>query len=411
MSLSRLPLGGHVVFDETNAVLATWYRTWMSCVTSPDCGEQIIETHLSRVVDGGISDRVLHTRGPAEWGDDPYARLLVGVGDQNSGLLKDGPTLVGVDSTDLSSRWSLSIDAEPLTALANGGFVVQTAEGSVLAIDASGSSTPLGLLPLSAPSQVAAGVWLGVGADGMLTALNAPSLVEASFSFLAQGGNRQRANAPRRATVATFVPASALREVPLYNATHLNSDLGSIVGVREATNLTLFDPLRATRQLFRDEIAKAQDLVGFIGHSIEYPLTAEHPEWFKTSIGLRLADGTIVKKMSPQFADPSLPYDALPSIESNAKVIFVGACRVGELFMSLWNIDDATTDRALIVPDGATVDTDLMAAARAYVRIVQSLAVQGKTVAQAVVDGNNRLAADGFELRFRVVGGGSVRIK
>jgi hypothetical protein len=92
----------------------------------------------------------------------------------------------------------------------------------------------------------------------------------------------------------------------------------------------------------------------------------------------------------------------------------VNRSRLGNDFLSLWNIDAATTDRALIVPVGTDTETNLYAAARAWRQIVDSLGKQGRTVQQAVDDANFILGTienvPASVLRFRVIGGANVRL-
>ena len=81
--------------------------------------------------------------------------------------------------------------------------------------------------------------------------------------------------------------------------------------------------------------------------------------------------------------------------------------------MSLWGIDESTTDRALIVPVGTATATDLHAAALAWIQITKSLAMR-RTVQQAVDDANAILRVSGVPAalrRFGVVGGRNVRIR
>jgi hypothetical protein len=153
---------------------------------------------------------------------------------------------------------------------------------------------------------------------------------------------------------------------------------------------------------------KARDAVAFIGHSLR-------PVGLDQSVGLQLADGFIVKRTTPQYGPvDGAPYTIVDRIESNAKIVFVASCRIGPEFLSLWDINASTSNRALIVPVGTETETNLYAAALAWIAIATKLGVDGLPVGQAVAAGNVVLQNNGVpesELRFQVIGGTSVRIK
>lgn len=400
--------GPSAVFDEDGGVLSTWYRTWQVCEIEPsNCGDFMIETHVSRLAGGTVADHLLHVK---SWEEVQYVfpTPVKLTGEGEFALLKDGSTLTGINSTTLSALWTINVDGEPVAVLAGGGAVIQAADGSVVAIDRDGATTSLGLLPVAAPSQVGAGLWMGFDVAGNLSALNGPSLIEASYSFMAQGGNRQGSNAGRRPTIVTLVPSYTLTIPP---DVYLPQDLESDLKRRDfapAANMVFYNPEGSTLKAFKEELAKAQDAVGFIGHSVQHPQTG-------ASLGLRLIDAAIVKKTpDPQYGLPGALNEIVDVIDSNAKVVFIAACELGPLFLSLWNIDDNTTDRALIVPVGSETNTDLFAATIAWKEIVRSLINDRKTVSDAVTSGNFLLQLNGVpasRLRFRVIGGQSVRIR
>ena len=293
--------------------------------------------------------------------------------------------------------------------LQKGGIALQGPDGLLLAVDRDGATATVGPLLASGLTQVSAGVWAGVASDGTLAALNGPELVESSFSFQARGGNRQGGNAPNIPTIVTFIPAYTLRDAPaIYLPSDVETEIRSDVGVQRRRNLIFFKADDAKLSTFKTEMARQQDLVGFIGHSLLTP----NPE---RSVGLKLIDGVIVKRMPPpQIGDPGGLTEIVDRIESKARVIFIGACKLGPEFLSLWDIDQTTTNRALIVPVGSDTNTNLVAAAFVWRVIVDYMGRQGATVQDAVAAGNFKLQLEGVpesELRFQVIGGTGVRLR
>jgi len=154
------------------------------------------------------------------------------------------------------------------------------------------------------------------------------------------------------------------------------------------------------------EAVKQVDALAFVGHSV---LINEHPEW--GSVGLNFFVDSIVKQMSPvqPYGQNGPAFTkVVPTIESAAKVIFIAACDTKDLFRSLWEINEASSGRALILPTDDR--TDLYAASQAWRIIARSLS-EGKTVGASVTDGNNLLASEGRTLRFTVIGDSNARLR
>lgn len=164
---------------------------------------------------------------------------------------------------------------------------------------------------------------------------------------------------------------------------------------------------------FITQASLRQGALGFIGHAPVLGMT-DPPN---TSYGLAFVDKYLVRQHEPQWGHPQGldKTHVLPGpIPTNAPVIFVAACKPGNTFLELWDIQASTPNRSLIVPVGDHSDTDLYQAAQAWIEILDILS-QGGTVFQAVSRANDVLAnlIQG-PLRFRVIGGDEgrdVRIK
>ena len=151
-------------------------------------------------------------------------------------------------------------------------------------------------------------------------------------------------------------------------------------------------------------------------------------------LGGRSVDGWLIRIPNESF-DPSNPcynysypppqpshiqYE--PQINSNAKIIFVGACDdVNGVLASLWNITSQTQGQALVIPDLSTAPqnlpgvVDLWQATLEWEQIAVNLAA-GKTIQQAVTAANQYLQRIASQLAdspeaWLIVGDTSVQVK
>lgn len=161
-------------------------------------------------------------------------------------------------------------------------------------------------------------------------------------------------------------------------------------------------------------VASPARVVAFIGHSVEESQSGQNH-----SIGLCFTVNPVgpcldalIKKWEP--GDPEPPWGAGPfdrevqRITTQAKIIFVASCNLGEPFKKLWDIDDVTQGRALVV--SPTVETRLDESVIAWMFVAKHL-VQGKTIAQAVAVANQVMENRGRPERWEIVGDPNVRIK
>jgi hypothetical protein len=166
--------------------------------------------------------------------------------------------------------------------------------------------------------------------------------------------------------------------------------------------------------------------VAFIGHSPEIVL----PDNTVRSVGLCfwVSDNCIemTPRVDPRY--PELAYTPIvgatlvDKLSTQAKVIFIGECASGPAFQALWDIDENTTQRSLIVPivdvtKPATTQVNLALAALVWVKIADKL-TSGSTVQQAVsaanafVDGGNLcLHPEQCTTHWKIIGGANVRLK
>lgn len=155
-------------------------------------------------------------------------------------------------------------------------------------------------------------------------------------------------------------------------------------------------------------------MVAFLGHAAE----SEPPETCATSAaceatGLKFFDKSLVKAPYSDKRDEGLPptawrftdqVGASDIVPVGAKVVFVGACRLGEVFRSLWAIDESPT-QALIVP---TVKETYLGHASAAMLAISDRLAQGQSVYDAVVYANTVTLKD-VALKFSVLGGNQGR--
>jgi hypothetical protein len=105
---------------------------------------------------------------------------------------------------------------------------------------------------------------------------------------------------------------------------------------------------------------------------------------------------------------------AVPMIPSQARLVFIASCDVGNELKTWWNID-SNTNRFLIVPNIQVYQlTDLYWGAQAWKLIAQLLRT-GYTVAEAVAGANQMLVNNGRANQQYIVvgrnGGAGVRIR
>jgi hypothetical protein len=156
--------------------------------------------------------------------------------------------------------------------------------------------------------------------------------------------------------------------------------------------------------------------LGFIGHSFELGSPA-------TSVGIcfSIQDPTfkhdcIIQHDSiglfSQAVNPQIKPEDTTQLQVTPKIVFIAACATQGAFLKLWNVDNTTKGRALVIPQINTeTGVDLLWGATAYTAILNSL-LQGNTLSAAVADGN-KAAQDpsiGSRYTWQVIGDGNVRI-
>ncbi|HSC08396.1 MAG TPA: chitobiase/beta-hexosaminidase C-terminal domain-containing protein [Steroidobacteraceae bacterium] len=250
--------------------------------------------------------------------------------------------------------------------------------------------------------QVAPGWWPRVQPAPALIAQAPVDVADTEAPYWAGNGLGQYA--PPRPRFVHFVEPDALREggPPFYTGFDFQLNVLDLK-LKVVTDFHLGQ--HATVSNFLSVVSKTGNVVAFIGHSVLAP-----PEVGGGSVGLQFRGRYLVKRMEPQVygaGDPALN-EVVDKVESRAKIIFIAACELGERFKSLWGIDENVTDRALIVPQGAGTQADLVHSSGAWLRIAEALA-NGKTASEAVVAANAFLQSQGWVLRFQVVGGGGVK--
>jgi len=159
------------------------------------------------------------------------------------------------------------------------------------------------------------------------------------------------------------------------------------------------------------------DIVSFIGHSV---VSEEDCETSPTcqSWGLKFSDQSLLKApyCSPGDVDQATgrcrpePWTFTRTIKegmtvpTRAKVVFVAACALGDVFRSLWGINDSTPGQVLIVP--TVKGTHLYWASQAWIEILMRLTDdRHMSVYDAVREVNDTyLNKPGVTLRFQTIG-------
>jgi hypothetical protein len=159
------------------------------------------------------------------------------------------------------------------------------------------------------------------------------------------------------------------------------------------------------------------DIVSFLGHAVVSESDCEASPTCE-AWGLQFSDRSLVKApyCDPRDVDPATgrcrpgPWiftHTIPegsTVSTRAKVIFIGACALGDVFRSLWSINDTTSSQVLIVP--TVKGTHLYWAALAWIEILMRLTdKRHMSVYDAVKDVNDTyLNRPDVTLRFQAIG-------
>ena len=288
-------------------------------------------------------------------------------------------------------------------ALDDGGLFVSGTQSMKLAAD--GSVTSLGGRDNGLAAAMLGTVRIVSSGDSsqVLATVSDMSYASPSGYSLVRGNEGQR-GAVRRPTFVYFCPNDLLSTVPPITC----GDYAVSVRNQVRTGQLKTEPPRiysvsaATADRFKTEVTEGSgDAIAFIGHGIfVQPYGA---------VGLEFADKDLVKPGFSGHHESNQIRVTTPLIP-HAKVVFIAACEIAETFMSLWDISDTTTGRALIVAVGPSGDVDLHDASLAWDRIAVALA-DGSTITQAKDVANAWLAGIGNALRFQVAGDGNVKVK
>ncbi len=298
-------------------------------------------------------------------------------------------------------------------------------------------------LPSDVPHVSDSQVWRGgasITTDARLAVISGPSLDRPYFQHGSpeQAGPRTRSShAP---TVVNVLPYELLKfEGDVYTALSFKADFTDLVpepGGREygvPSNLGLASTHRmrdASLANFSDAIgsdvwpispaAAIADAVAFIGHSfaeldVQGSVVLPH-----ASVGLEFFDVDLfkIRGTPPLYNDVTYQWkSAKPGrgestafradrIRFSARVIFIGSCWGGPTFESLWDVDNDTKHRALILHKRPGEAVDLYHAAWAW-RLIANRLARGWTVGEAVEAANLIV---GLEQEYKVIGNANLQI-
>jgi hypothetical protein len=173
---------------------------------------------------------------------------------------------------------------------------------------------------------------------------------------------------------------------------------------------------RATVDAFLAEIRRDVSAVGFLGHSVELDPYGSVGLQFPNPDPVAVNPYLLLHKPSMNAILEGFPYKrVVEKLESQARIVFIGACQPMSRFEQLWGFDNATKGRGLVVAN--TKDVRQGVAGEAWLRILQELRA-GNSLKAAVQTANAKvieLQAGGFFLgsqpsngvmeQWRVVGG------
>lgn len=265
------------------------------------------------------------------------------------------------------------------------------------------------------------GVWLGTLADPIAAAMVGPRDPFALGPWPLPGGNRNKQRDSTKPELSHFVPFDPgpapydtqwfknqmLANIPTSQAAH-RFYLAQGTGARSA----------ATIENFETELASPRDALAFVGHS-RYFFSQSLGDY---SIGICLIDllNPVLVHCLDKQPVPGDPYgfsdlppgdEWIPKLNSEAKVVFIAACDLTDIFKRFVDINSNTTGRALVV---STSETTYLGTASQFWTIVATDLTGGCNVTQSFNDATNWFAAhpaQGVPLpTYTVIGDGNVRI-
>jgi hypothetical protein len=388
----------HLITNADTGALVSW-QAWKDCdddvQTDSSCVSYVVEHHLSTSNGDAVSD-VVWNPGVGS-GEIVQPVLQLDDGSFAGNVQTNAGNVVVVFDASGEIKWTLA-GYRPKIATADGGLIASTDEGNSYVFDGDGNATgQLGSLPIES--------WRGnsyqYGSVDQFASL--PSRTSGISRWPYSGGYQSGQGTAKPPTYALFIPVDPLKDtVPVYTTSQFKADVNNQSAMRAIATFYVHPAANAFD--FERAIANTQNsMVAFVGHAIP-------GDNVSGSVGLSFSDYGIVKN-NPTYIDArGLPFTIYKDkLVTKVKVVFIASCWVADLFKSLWDIDQDTPGRSLIVPLGnATSQADLYWAALAWQQIAISLSpvgTTGKSVFQAVKDANDWLASYHANLQFTVIGG------
>jgi hypothetical protein len=168
----------------------------------------------------------------------------------------------------------------------------------------------------------------------------------------------------------------------------------------------------ATVEAFVKTLARPLSAIGFIGHSVDVQV-GDTNQFYSVGLSFNLANEVLVLPPNPNPPFPVPQYQnstTTAQIQTQAKIVFIGACFIGPTFQSIWNINGQTLGRAMVVPQSSQVI--LGHAVVAWGHLLDDLILQHMKVQDAVNETNKYLLTlPGVTEQWQVVGDGNVKIE
>jgi hypothetical protein len=247
-----------VVPDSLDGVLAvTRYHPSATTVQTPP-DQWDVQVH--RVTATGAEARVV-----------PPGSSITLTGDAGTAFVTPGggEATYAVDVTTWAPLWTAPVTGTPVMAIAGGGVAVHNvATGTLSVVDGDGVLRSTSPLPLTDAYQaLRAGEWIGSDANGMLAAVTAPFVVDASGSLMVQegmfassqaGGSARRQGGPKTGYADREQAALAAMDHIYSAATFSDAEFGGLICQRGGE----FVWSRFVTQMVQDEVLITDDLCG-----------------------------------------------------------------------------------------------------------------------------------------------------
>ena len=378
----------------------------------------------------------------APFGDDLFVSDAMLLGEDGTAYIAgsslDGSNTASIAAVDTSAggvKWTVP-GSRLSTVTSDGSLAFQYSTPDTLLHNAfaspTGQVTPLFPNPdnsdagpviadsfgLHIPSYWTLGAYHAFVPDLSLAAITG-SPISSGLSYSQAKGSGQKQDSIKKPEIAHFIPFG--QDVIGIDPQAAIDQIKQTLPQPSVATHHSFIKSAATVKAFTNTLAKPLAAVGFIGHSVDVQIPNSSPaQFYSVGLSFNLANEVLVL---PPNSNPPFPVPAYANsttttqILTQAKVVFIGACFIGPTFQSIWNINNQTTGKAMIVLQNPYSTTYLGHALTTWAHLLDDLILLHMNVQAAVNETNAYLLTLPPDVnnhpvteQWQVIGDGNVKI-